>query len=325
MLAAPPLAGLLYQALGERSDRRRFPPPGRFVSTPAGAFHLWQMGKTGPPVLLESGISASSINWRLVHEPLSKVARVYAYDRAGYGWSPASRRPRTIDTLVDELSGLIEHGGVPVPLVIVGHSFGGLLARHFTARFPGRVRALVLVDPLEPCEWRKASEEQLWRLGKGVMLSRRGGWLARLGVVRGALSLLLSGSRRLPKLIAKASSGRGSAVPDRIVGELRRLPQEWWPVIASHWSLPRSFSTMAEYLERLPANCQAPLDPANLRGLPLTVISGERAAPAVIEEHIRTAALSSQGRHVLAQGSGHWIQLDNPALVADEVIRILKQ
>lgn len=321
-LAAPPAAGWLYQQWGERADARRYPPPGRMVETTQGRFHLWRIGEQGPSVLLESGIAASCLNWRLVHEPLAASAQVFAYDRAGFGWSPSSRQPRLIPALVEELNAVLEAGAVPLPVILAGHSFGGLLARHFAARHPSKVRALVLVDPLEPFEWHPISDRQRYRLAKGVMLSRRGAALACLGVVRASLALLLSGSRRLPQIISKATSGKGAAVPDRIVGELRRLPSRWWPVIASHWCLPRSFTTMAQYLELLPQNCSLAVDNDALRRIPVTVISGERTDARVIEEHRRTAALSAQGRHVVSAGSGHWIHLDNPGLVLDEIARL---
>lgn len=324
-LAAPPIAGWLYQRWGQWRDRRRFPPPGALVPAGGANLHLWRLGRSGPSVLLESGIAASCLNWRLVHEVLAAHACVYAYDRAGFGWSPAVPRPRTIATLVAETNALLEAARVPLPVLLVGHSFGGLLVQHFAARFPEKVAGIVLVDPLEPAEWHPLQSGQAFKLRKGVQLSRRGAWLAELGVVRAALSLLLSGSRRLPQFISKAASGRGSVVPDRIVGQLRRLPPQWWPVIAAHWCQARSFRTMAEYLERLPANCAVPLDPSPLRHLPLTVISAENNPAPVLEAHIRTASLSSRGRHTTAKGCGHWIHLENPQIVIDEVRWMLRQ
>ncbi len=319
LLLAVPCAGLLYQWLGERRDARRFPAPGRT----AGGLHVRTTGGGTPPVVLEAGIAASSLSWRLVEQELAKHTTVLAYDRAGFGWSPANGAARTMGNLVSELRRTLDQCGKAGPYVLVGHSFGGLLLRHFAAAHPEYVKALVLLDPLEPFEWHPLSPRQAWRLGKGVMLARRGAILARFGVVRLGLDLLLAGSRRLPKLLAKVSSGPGSVVPDRLVGEIRKLPPEVWPAVRAHWCLPRSFRILAEYLERLPEQCALPLDEDALRPIPVTVISAARSAPEVIAAHRRTAAASRRGRHVVAEESGHWIQLDQPGLVVDEIRELL--
>lgn len=314
-----PAAGLLYQTVGARRDARRFPCPGRLVN----GFHIHQTGSGGPTVVLEAGIAASSVSWRLVQEPLSREATVISYDRAGFAWSEARPTPRTIPNLVIELNELLEASGLPGPYILVGHSFGGLLLRHFATRYPEKVRGLVLVDPLEPFEWHPIAPMQAKRLAKGVMLSRRGATLARFGVVRFALDLLLSGSRTIPQLMAKASSGKGSSVTDRLVGELRKLPVDLWPIMRAHWCLPRCFRTMAEYLERLPQACCVPFDPAALRSLPLVVISADKVDPAVQEAHRRTAALSTKGCHVVAKDSGHWVQLDAPETILAGIRKVI--
>lgn len=313
-----PLAGLVYQWLGVRRDLRRWPAPG----VCSHGLHVWQSGAGAPSVVLEAGIAASSLSWHLVRQALSAEMTVLSYDRSGYGWSASRPTPRTLPTLVDELHEVLQAARLPGPRILVGHSFGGLLLRHYAARYPGEVAALVLVDSLEPFEWHPAGPSQLRMLGRGVALARRGALLARLGVVRLALDLLLSGSRFLPQLLSKVSSGQGSAVSDRLVGELRKLPPELWPAMRAHWCLPRSFRTLAEYLERLPEACAAPLDDSALADLPLIVISAERTHPAVIEAHRRTARLSSRGEHVVARGSGHWVQLDRPDSIVAAVRKL---
>lgn len=317
ILIAIPCAGLLYQWLGERRDARRLPAPGRM----AGGLHAHATGSGGTPVVLEAGIAASSLSWRLVERELAKRTTVLAYDRAGFGWSPESHRPRTMANLVEDLKSMLDGCGTAGPYVLVGHSFGGLLLRHFAASYPGDVKALVLVDPLEPLEWHPLTALQARRLAMGVTLARRGALLARFGVVRLGLDLLLAGSRVLPKLLARASSGPGSVVPDRLAGEIRKLPPEVWPAVCAHWCLPRSFRLLAEYLERLPEHCALPLDEQALRRIPVTVISAEKSALEVLAAHARTAGLSDRGRHVVAEGSGHWAQLDRPELVAEEILR----
>lgn len=307
------LLGLFYQVWGAARDRRRIVAPGRRLN----GLHVHVRGSRGPWVVLEAGIAASSASWRPVAELIDRDFRVIAYDRAGFGWSEARGEARTLPALVRDLNEVLDAAGADEPVIVVGHSFGGLLARHFCAQYPERVRALVLADPLLPEEWNPAPAEQLYRLGRGVMLARRGATLARFGVVRLALDLLTGGRTRIPRLLARASSSsRGEAFTSRLVGEVRKLPEDLWPVIRAHWSLPRSFQTLAAYLELLPANCALPVDDTALRGKPLVVISAESAEARVREGHAALAALSRHGRHVVAEGSGHWVQLDRPDAIA---------
>jgi pimeloyl-ACP methyl ester carboxylesterase len=318
-------AGLCYQWTGSWRDRMRFPAPGRMLRVPGGALHCFEQGLGSPTVVLEAGISASSVSWRPVQKELARHCRVLAYDRAGYGWSPRIRTPRTIPQLCEELEAMLKGSGAAGPYVLVGHSFGGLLLRHFAARAPGKVAGLVLVDPLEPFEWSPLTESQAFRARKGVQLSRRGSLLARLGVVRLGLDLLTSGTQFLPKLLARVSSGTGASVPDRLVGEVRKLPPELWPVMKVHWCQPRCFLQLAEYLARLPEACALALDDGALRDLPLVVISAEKTVAPVVEAHRATAALSIHGRHEIAEGSGHWVQLDRPDVVVRAALEVVEQ
>ena len=318
-------AGPCYQWAGSWRDRMRFPAPGRLVRVPGGVLHCFEQGLGSPTIVLEAGISASSLSWRPVQKELSRHCRVLAYDRAGYGWSPRIRAPRTIAQLCAELESMLQASGAPGPYALGGHSFGGLLLRHFASYAPGKVAGLVLVDPLERGEWSLLTGSQAARLRKGVQLSRRGALLARLGVVRLGLDLLTSGAKVLPKLLARASSGKGASVTDRLVGEVSKLPRELWPVLKAHWCQPRGFLQLAEYLARLPEACASPLDNSALSGLPLVVISAERTAPAVVEAHRATAALSSRGAHMLAAGSGHWVQLDRPDLIVHAALDVVEQ
>jgi len=320
-LAAVPLAGRLYQILGERRDARRWPPPGRMVA----GFHVLDSGGDSPAVVLEAGIAASSASWKLVQDALAGKARVISYDRRGLGYSEPATTPRTLDHLLEELDMVVESCCAGQPFVLAGHSFGGLMARHYAARYPHKVRALVLVDPLEPFEWHPLSEVRRRMLRRGVVLSRRGAALARWGVVRLGLDLLLLGSRRLPTMLAVAASGKGSEVTRRLAGEIQKLPPEVWPRVKSHWCLARSFSTMAEYLERLPEYCSAPLDEEPLRRIPVHVLSAGTTPPAVVEAHRKWAAQSAGGTHEVVASSGHWVQLDAPTAVTQAIGRALMQ
>ena len=227
----------------------RYPPPGRMIDIGGRRLHLYELGHGAPTVVLESGLAATSLSWRIVQNEVAKFTRVISYDRAGLGWSDPSTAPPTIDRLVDDLHALLLAAGQP-PYVLAAHSFGAAIVRAYASRYREQVCGLVLVDPIRPEEW--LSEERRRTLARGVRLSRRGAMLARIGLVGWCLRSLLAGSRFLPKVIGTTAGGRGMTVMNRLAGEVAKMPRELWPMVAEHWSAPKSFLAMAAQLEALP-------------------------------------------------------------------------
>ena len=313
------LAGLVYQAIGVRSDARRFVAPGRLIESGGGRVHIQQAGHGAPSVILEAGIAATSLSWTRVQERIAEFTQVISYDRPGLGWSDPQRSPRTLENFVDELHRLLQSAGVESKRILVGHSFGGLIVSLYASRYPQDVTGLVLVDPVAPSEWSGATPQQLAILDRGVRLSRRGAFLARLGVVRFALAVLVSGGRLVPKTIARISSGRGASVTERLVGEVRKLPAEVWPMVRSHWCRPGCFNAMAGYLASLPASAAAVAASMIPPEIPITILSAADSPPGRLREHAAAAKTSLRGRHIVASKSGHWILLDEPELVVDAV------
>ncbi|MGA8599055.1 MAG: alpha/beta hydrolase [Bryobacteraceae bacterium] len=306
------LAGFIYQTLGKLTDRRRFPAPGRLLTIDRQTFHVVEKG-AGPTVVLESGIASTSIAWLKVQAELAKEARVIAYDRAGLGWSSPPHTPRTLENVVDELHAVLHRIEAPQPFILVGHSYGGLVVRLFSKLHPHEVAGIVLVDPVETRDWYPIAEPQRRRLARGVMLSRRGALLARIGLVRFALALLISGSRRLPRLISRWSAGKGASVTHNIAGEVRKLPPYVWPMICMNWSNAKCFTAMAEYLERLPRSAQTAQEAGWPTGIPIIALIAAGTAPNFPEGVT----------HRLATRSGHWIQLDEPELVLEAIRELL--
>jgi pimeloyl-ACP methyl ester carboxylesterase len=143
--------------------------------------------------------------------------------------------------------------------------------------------------------------------------------------VRAALALLMAGGRTIPKAVAKASSGRGESVISRLVGEVRKMPPETWPMVRAHWCTPKSFLGMAAYLEGLPASAR---EAAGLRvkeTIPVIVLSANHATPEEMEEREEWARHSLRGKHIVARASGHWIQLDEPELVVEAIREAVQQ
>lgn len=101
-------------------------------------------GAGSPTVLLDVGIGASSSAWEPVLARLATHTTVVAYDRVGYGDS-GDGDPSPDATLRD-IDAVLDAAGTTGSLVLVGHSWGGALARLYVGRHPERVAAVVLVD-----------------------------------------------------------------------------------------------------------------------------------------------------------------------------------
>lgn len=298
------------QALCVRRDRRRFPPPGKL----ADGLHVLRMGAGIPAIVFESGLANSSLSWSLIQPQLSSGATTYSYDRAGFGWSNVPKAPCSLEAISADLRAMLEQQQVSRPFIFVGHSFGGLIARFYAHHFPQELSGLVLVDPATPEEWMNPTPRQRWRLRRAVFFTRAAGVLASIGTVRLGLWLLMRRKGDRPGPVSRFSS-----TLRRIRFELRKIPPDVLPIVCAHWSRPAFYWTMAAYLKALPA-CAAECARGNFpEYLPVTVLSGAHQPAERLAEH---AAMATT--HIIAQGSGHFIHLDEPQLVVDAVRQMLK-
>ena len=123
------------------------PPFGAFQSI--GGRRLWCLheGAGGPPVVFLPGAGMFGLGYHNVHREAAALGTSVLYDRAGTGWSEDAALPRPAHAVADELLALLDALGVGEPVVLVGHSLGGLYARRFAQRHPARVEGLLLLDP----------------------------------------------------------------------------------------------------------------------------------------------------------------------------------
>ncbi len=331
-LAAAVLAiALLYLALGAARDAGRFPPPGRLVplTEPGGSrLHLHTIGDSGPSVILDAGIGASSLSWSLVQESTARFARVYAYDRAGYGWSDPPRRsngPRIASRLAEELRALLRAADVPGPYILVGHSFGGYVARLYAERWPVEVAGLVMVDSPGAAEWAHPSHERRRQHLGGALFSRIGGHLARLGVVRFCLNRLGRGSKAVPVTVTRAFGPSALALVTRMVGQVMKYPPGLRRVAQAHWSRPAPFASLADHLAHLPESAQELAACSPLGDLPFVVMTAANPSPARAAQQDAVACQSTRGRHIIAREGGHWLLLDQPELVVQAIESVVEE
>src|SRR5688572_12544865 len=76
-------------------------------------------GDGSPTVLFESGMGDGLDSWSPVFADVAERTRAFAYDRAGYGGSEASKSPRDADHEVAELRALLATTEVSPPYLLV--------------------------------------------------------------------------------------------------------------------------------------------------------------------------------------------------------------
>jgi pimeloyl-ACP methyl ester carboxylesterase len=108
------------------------------------------VGTGSPTIIFESGWGADYGLWSKIMLPMSKSARVCAYDRAGIGPSDPAPIPRTTRDMMMDLHALLTEANVPGPYVLVGHSLGGFIVRLYADEHPEEVIGMVLVDSSHP-------------------------------------------------------------------------------------------------------------------------------------------------------------------------------
>jgi len=105
------------------------------------------VGQGSPTVIFEQGGEGNILNWRKVQPAITAITRTCFYDRAGFGFSDPPDKPVTVVNVTDDLHKLLQIAGIGGPIVLVGHSIGGLYATVYADRFPSEVSGLVLIDP----------------------------------------------------------------------------------------------------------------------------------------------------------------------------------
>jgi pimeloyl-ACP methyl ester carboxylesterase len=110
------------------------------------------VGRGSPTVVLEAGFGDGPPAWRDVQPQLGRSTRTCSYARAGL--SPSAEVPGVHDARdeIEDLERLLDRADIDSPYVLVGHSYGGLLARLFARDHQDEVAGVVLVDASHPDE-----------------------------------------------------------------------------------------------------------------------------------------------------------------------------
>jgi pimeloyl-ACP methyl ester carboxylesterase len=267
-------------------------------------------------VVFVHGWALSGDAWSAVAAVVGRVARVIRYDQRGHGRSGPLPSARTsIGRLAEDLIGLLDALAPLGPVVLVGHSMGGMtilaLARSHPTSSPGGSSAW-LVD---------TSSGGLRGGTLGLPLPLR--WVYRALM---ALTMLLW--RRWPALNGRLRARLGPN-SDAARWAVRRFlvgPDASDEAVAASAELIHAAptKTVGAFYPALLAQDEAAALPV-LRNNPALVIVGYHDLLTPPAHSRRLAAALPEAELVQALGSGHMLPVERPGVVADHLLRLIER
>ncbi len=132
----------------------------RWITIGGMKIHYLETGDgtgSGPTLLMVHGWCGCSEDFRPLMLALPSDVHAIAVDLPGCGLSDKPDIVYDLPLFLNTLAGFCDARGLS-RVVLIGHSMGGQISLHFTARWPQRVEKLVLIDPYglegEQAPWR---------------------------------------------------------------------------------------------------------------------------------------------------------------------------
>jgi len=296
---------------GAQPPEQAFADLGQRVDVGGHRLFIRCQGEGSPTVVFEAGMGAWSLAWLHVQEILSATTRACVYDRAGYGASdpgPGSRDARSIAAELHRLLSITEQP----PFVLVGHSFGGWIARLYASLHPDQVAGLALVE--------SAHEEQWQRLP---------------AVIRQLVDASLPGVEALADS-ARQGLLTAEAVPRH---SFFREEDSLWDAYVREMLDPSHHDGQAGEMRAMDESARQVLATGPLADLPLAVLSSARefdqyrGTPIPVEEaneiwlelQEELAALSSNSIHIVTMTGPHTVQYEEPQVVAGLIAELVRR
>lgn len=253
-------------------------------------------GKGDTTVLLVSGIPRFSFHFAPVQTEVSEFARVCSYDKGGEAWTDPLPR-LTADEFLRELDGVVEHVSNKRPVILAGHSFGGILIRAHYRLHPEKIRGLLLIDTPHPDMIGmtvNGQRKKMYELTEADMQT-----LAEMG----------------------RKQGMQPPPPTTIQPPFDKLPAS---LHEPHlWAMKKAGDASRTLDPLVALKTQADLS-KHLKGqrfeVPTIVITRAKSAEQPetwVDSQQKLAATAPNGKLVRAVGSGHDIELKQPGLIVD--------
>jgi pimeloyl-ACP methyl ester carboxylesterase len=299
-----------FNAIAVHNFWARNPAPGKLYDVDGYTMHITCTGSGSPTLILESGGQNNSTIWNGIQPALSKTTRVCSYDRAGFGWSDTRPGPRDADHIASELHGLLLRAGITGPIVLMGHSVGGVFIRDYAIHYPAEVAGLIFLDSSTPFQdWNPT-----FIRGGGKPNTGPPAWAWNVALIAG-----------VPRVLGMC---KGHPGPDAALDKLR-----------SEEICRLRTAAFSEVMENFDPSSGQAVTFKSFGNLPILIFSRDLAKPQPrkptqveiesrgvwnqMQEDLKT--LSIRSRRIIAKNSSHYVMLDRSDLIEKEVPAFIEQ
>jgi pimeloyl-ACP methyl ester carboxylesterase len=292
--------------------------PGQLVDVGGYKLNLYCFGAGEPTILMLSGGAWGAVAWAELQPQLAGITRVCAYDRAGMNFSEIGPVQRAADQDLRDLQSLVVNAKIKTPLVLVGWSAGGMLARWYANGNPGKVAAIVTVDGSDFDYWDSEDESA---------------WLPRaLELFRKCQRLADSGAFERDRSAYEECSGYGNPLTQFPSLRQQLEPSLHDPAHYSQWlhdlehesdvatmlrASRRSYGAMPLRVILAGDHFRASREPGALRPTAADI--------AFIQHAYQILALSSDSEMLVVPDTSHAIHFDRPDFVAGVIADVVAQ
>ncbi|WP_420545847.1 alpha/beta fold hydrolase [Nitrosopumilus sp.] len=283
-------------------------PPGKIYSVEGTDMHLYCTGPendSAPIIIIITGAGTQSPLYYNLQANLSETVRTCSYDRAGTGWSESNGNPADANNMSDELYRLLQIAKIDGPIILAGHSLGGIVSLIYSAEHEEQVAGIAFIDSSHYNQYDyfgKEFSDAVYKQNDDLLSSF---WLIELVSKLGIVSLT--------SLISEDSESES----DMNIQGMYAYFDRWTPLYATMKSEIVSLQTSFEqgkeahyFREDLPIISLSASD-HDASFFPKTGPSEQEIRDAIKSFHKDLASLSSDGRHVVVEGTDHMSIIQN--------------
>ena len=303
--------GALWNALAIRQAEVASGIPGKMYDVDGLKMHIYCTGSGSPTIVLESGLGDDSMIWGKTQPELSKLTRVCAYDRAGFGWSEPRDGVRDSNAITHELYGLVSQAAIAKPFILMGHSIAGIHMRAYAALHPADIAGIVFIDGSTPRQDLHFPPEIERETNKILLQSEFVNIASAIGILR--------------------AMGQCDQVQPGFESYAA-----WIKADSCHSS---QFTSFKRELAAVPASGDETLHTGPFGNMPILILSQDPSHPMAglptslgavmsadwdgMQDDLKK--LSTHSRRIIANGSTHYIQVDRAELVNLEVAKFIDE